>query len=264
MVVDQTHAHGSMLYFITLALLKIKTHSYQTQIVVHLIWLRLLALSEIQACLCFSAETNISGGRELPQGVITTNCITCSRLQTCTLLCFSYDIKSNPQNERGGSRCCKHALVSLPLSALCCILLGRARIQGVRQAAPPGQQRVILLEPIVILAFLCPLIFVSGLIKDWLAWDWKILWKAEFSKRYYLRLPCCCQCANYSAINQIVLMRPQGRQTNVHTCTDVHSYFFLGPHTACCIFADLLKNSKTFHTNSQLAFAFQIQIMQLN
>lgn len=43
-----------------------------------------------------------------------------------------------------------------------------------------------------------------------------------------------------------------------------NSYLFWGPQTACYIFADLLKNSKAFHANSQFTLAFQIQIMQLN
>lgn len=39
-------------------------------------------LDEIHGCICFSTEANISGGGELPQGVITTNCITCSPSHT--------------------------------------------------------------------------------------------------------------------------------------------------------------------------------------
>lgn len=68
-------------------------------------------------------------------------------------------------------------------------------------------------------------------------------------------MACCYLCAKYSAVNQLVLMRPQGRQTNVQFM------FVWGPNTACCIFADRLKNSKTFHRNSQLILAFHIEII---
>lgn len=128
-----SNTSGSMFYFNTLVLLKTKTHSYQTPIVVHLIWLGLLALSEIHGCLCFSTETNISGGRELPQGVITTNCITCFRSHTHALSSVSHMILNQTAKMKGEGFTDVNMCWFL---SRCCTLLGRAGIQGASQAAP--------------------------------------------------------------------------------------------------------------------------------
>lgn len=49
-------------------------------------------LDEIQSCLCFSTEATISWGGELPRGVITTDCITCSYSHMRAHFSVSYTI----------------------------------------------------------------------------------------------------------------------------------------------------------------------------